>query len=43
MSDDALKRVAQGTGWVTIPEGIQKTHRCGAEGHGVVVDLALLR
>ena len=32
----ALEQAAQGSGGVTIPGGIKKTHRRGASGHGLV-------
>jgi len=31
-----LEQAAQGSGGVTIPEGVQKTHRYGTSGHGLV-------
>jgi len=30
-----IDQVAQGSGGVTIPGGIQKTCRCGTSGHGL--------
>jgi len=32
----ALEQAAQWDGWVTIPEGVQKTSRCGTSGRGLV-------
>jgi len=35
-SGQALEQDAQGSGWVTIPGGVQRTCRCGSSGYGLV-------
>jgi len=34
-SSQEIKSAAQGSGAVPIPEGVQKTRRCGTSGHGL--------
>lgn len=37
-----LEQTAWGRGWVTMPEGILKTCRCGTYKHSLVVALTML-
>ena len=36
MSGQVLEHAAQGSGEVTVPDGVHEKGRCGTEGHGVV-------
>lgn len=37
-----LEQAVKGSGGMTIPAGVQKTHRCGTQKHGLGVDLTVL-
>lgn len=38
----ALEQVAQGNSGITIPGSVQKLCSCGIEGHGLMVEVAVL-
>lgn len=38
----APAQAAQASGGITIPGGIQKTRKCGTQGHGLVMGLEVL-